>query len=68
MLPKKRLPPFRRIKEGRPDRLVEEEPLLVGKMKQAGVRFSNMCQLSYAGMKGFSERVYAVTNSPKTRN
>ena len=27
-----------------------------------------MCQLSYAGMKGFSERVYAITNSPKTRN
>ena len=50
------------------DRLVEEEPLLVGKMKRAGMRFSNMCQLSYAGMKGFSERVYAVTNSPKTRN
>lgn len=50
------------------DRLVEEEPLLVGKMKRVGMRFSNMCQLSYAGMKGFSERVYAVTNSPKTRN
>jgi predicted aconitase len=50
------------------DRLVEEEPLLVGKMKRAGMRFSNMCQLSYTGMKGVSERVYAVTNSPKTRN
>jgi hypothetical protein len=50
------------------DRLVEEQPLLVGKMKRANMRFSNMCQLSYAGMKGFSERVYAITNSPKTRN
>ena len=24
--------------------------------------------VSYAGMKGFSERIYGVTNSPKTRN
>ena len=50
------------------DHLVEDEPLLVGKMKSAGMKFSNMCQLSYTGMKGVSERVYAVSNSPKTRN
>ncbi len=50
------------------DRLVEEEPLLVGAMKRAGMKFTNMCTLAYAGMKGFSERTYGVTNSPKTRN
>lgn len=49
------------------DHLVEEEPLLVGAMKRAGIKFTNMCTVSYAGMKGFSERVRAVTNSAKTR-
>jgi hypothetical protein len=49
------------------DHLVEEEPLLVGAMKRAGMKFTNMCTVSYAGMKGFSERVSAVTNSAKTR-
>ena len=34
----------------------------------ANMRFTNMCTVSYAGMKGFSERTFAVTNSPKTRN
>ena len=50
------------------DHLVEEEPVLVGAMKRAGMKFSNMCSLSYVGMKGFSEKMFAVTNSPKTRN
>ena len=50
------------------DHLVESEPLLVGKMKSAGMKFTNMCTVSYAGMKGFSERTFGVTNSPKTRN
>jgi hypothetical protein len=50
------------------DRLVEEHPELVGAMKRAGMKFTNMCTVSYAGMKGFSERVFAVTNSAKTRN
>ena len=50
------------------DRLVKEHPLLVGKMTEANMRFTNMCSVSYAGMKGFSERTYGVTNSPKTRN
>jgi predicted aconitase len=50
------------------DHLVKEHPLLVGKMMQAQMRFTNMCTVSYAGMKGFSERTYGVTNSPKTRN
>jgi hypothetical protein len=50
------------------DHLVEDEPLLVSKMKKAGMKFTNMCTVSYGGMKGFSERTYGVTNSPKTRN
>ncbi len=50
------------------DRLVKEHPLLVGKMISANMRFSNMCSLSYVGMKGFSEDMFAITNSPKTRN
>jgi hypothetical protein len=50
------------------DHLVKEHPLLVAKMTQANMRFTNMCTLSYAGMKGFSERTFGVTNSPKTRN
>jgi predicted aconitase len=50
------------------DRLVKEHPILVGKMTEANMRFTNMCSVSYAGMKGFSERIFGVTNSPKTRN
>lgn len=50
------------------DRLVKEHPLLVGKMTAADMRFTNMCSLSFVGMKGFSEEMFAVTNSPKTRN
>ena len=50
------------------DHLVKEHPLLVGKMTEANMRFTNMCTVSYAGMKGFSERTFGVTNSPKTRN
>jgi predicted aconitase len=50
------------------DHLVKEHPLLVGKMTEAKMRFTNMCTVSYAGMKGFSERTFGVTNSPKTRN
>ena len=50
------------------DHLVKEHPVLVGKMMEANMRFTNMCTVSYAGMKGFSDRIYGVTNSPKTRN
>jgi predicted aconitase len=50
------------------DHLVREHPVLVGKMTEANMRFTNMCTVSYVGMKGFSERTFAVTNSPKTRN
>jgi predicted aconitase len=50
------------------DHLVRDHPVLVGKMTEANMRFTNMCTVSYAGMKGFSERTYGVTNSPKTRS
>ena len=50
------------------DALVTSHPELVGKMTAADMRFTNMCSLSYVGMKGFSEDMFAVTNSPKTRN
>jgi predicted aconitase len=50
------------------DRLVDEHPQLVGAMKRAGMKFTNMCTVSYASMKGFSDRAFAVTNSAKTRN
>ncbi len=49
-------------------RLIEEEPELAGGMRRAGMLPTNMCSVSYAGMKGFSERVRGVTNSAKTRN
>jgi predicted aconitase len=50
------------------DHIVEDEPVLVGRMTEANIRFTNMCTVSYAGMKDFSDRTYGVTNSPKTRN
>ncbi len=49
-------------------RLIEEEGKLASKMKRAGMRRTNMCGVSYAGMKGFSERVRGITNSAKTRS
>ena len=49
-------------------RVIEEEGELASKMLRAGMRATNMCSVSYAGMKGFSERVRGVTNSAKTRN
>ncbi len=48
-------------------RLIKEEGELASKMLRAGMRATNMCSVSYAGMKGFSERVRGVTNSAKTR-
>jgi len=49
-------------------RVIKEEGELASKMLQAGMHATNMCSVSYAGMKGFSERVRGVTNSAKTRN
>jgi predicted aconitase len=50
------------------DRLIEEDGELASKMKRAGMHSTNMCGVSYSGMKGFSDRVRGVTNSAKTRN
>ena len=49
-------------------RLLTEESELASKAKAAGVSYTNMCAVSYSGMKGFSERVRGVTNSAKNRN
>ncbi len=50
------------------NRLVEEEGELASRMKRAGMRATNMCMVTYASMKGFSEKVRGVTNSGKCRN
>jgi hypothetical protein len=50
------------------DRMIEEHGELTSKMKRAGMHSTNMCGVSCAGMKGFSERVRGITNSAKTRN
>jgi predicted aconitase len=49
-------------------RLLEEEPELASKARQSGMFYTNMCAVSYSGMKGFSERIRGITNSAKTRN
>ena len=49
-------------------RILIEEPELASRAKEAGVSYTNMCAVSYSGMKGFSDRVRGVTNSAKNRN
>ena len=49
------------------DRAIKEQGELISKMKRAGMSATNMCGVSYAGMKGFSDKVRGVTNSAKTR-
>jgi hypothetical protein len=49
-------------------RILIEESELASRAKDAGVSYTNMCAVSYSGMKGFSERVRGVTNSAKNRN
>jgi hypothetical protein len=49
-------------------RLLIEESELASKAKAAGVSYTNMCAVTYSGMKGFSERVRGITNSAKNRN
>lgn len=49
------------------DRLVDEHPELVRDMKRAGMTFSNMCTVTFTGLKGYQETEFAVTNSNKTR-
>ena len=48
-------------------RLLEEESELAGKARRAGMFYTNMCAVTYSGMKGFSERIRGITNSAKTR-
>jgi len=48
-------------------RAIVENGELISKMKRVGMHATNMCGVSYAGMKGFSDRVRGVTNSAKTR-
>jgi predicted aconitase len=47
---------------------IEEHGELAGKMKRAGMVQTPMCGVTWAGTKGFSDRVRGVTNSAKTRN
>jgi predicted aconitase len=49
-------------------RALLEAPELASRALGAGINVTNMCGVSYSGMKGFSERVRAVTNSAKNRN
>jgi predicted aconitase len=49
-------------------RMVAEEGELAGKMLAAGMVATPMCGVTWAGTKGFSDRVRGVTNSAKTRN
>jgi predicted aconitase len=50
------------------NRLIEEEGELAGKMRRAGMVATPMCGVTWAGTKGFSDRVRGITNSAKTRN
>jgi predicted aconitase len=47
---------------------VEQHGELAGKMLKAGMVSTPMCGVTWAGTKGFSDRVRGVTNSAKTRN
>ncbi len=47
---------------------IEEHGELAGKMLKAGMVQTNMCGVTWAGTKGFSDRVRGVTNSAKARN
>jgi predicted aconitase len=50
------------------NRLIEEEGELGSKMRRAGMVATPMCGVTWAGTKGFSDRVRGITNSAKTRN
>ena len=50
------------------NRLIEEQGELAGKMRRANMLATPMCGVTWAGTKGFSDRVRGVTNSAKTRN
>ena len=50
------------------NRLIMEHGELAGKMLRVGMVATPMCGVTWAGTKGFSDRVRGVTNSAKTRN
>ena len=49
------------------DSRLDEHPLLVRDMKRAGMTFTNTCAVTFAGLKGYTETEFGVTNSNKTR-
>lgn len=49
------------------DHFFHENPVMYRDLHVAGVRFSNTCTVCFAGMKGYSEDNFGVTNSNKTR-
>ena len=49
------------------DHFFMENPELVRDLYAADVRFSNTCTVCFAGMKGYTDGNFAVTNSNKTR-
>ncbi len=48
--------------------LLVDDGELAGKMLAAGMVATPMCGVTWAGTKGFSDRVRGITNSAKTRN
>lgn len=48
--------------------LIADDGELAGKMLKAGMIATPMCGVTWAGTKGFSDRVQGITNSAKTRN
>ena len=49
------------------DHFFRDHPVLFRDLYAAGVRFSNTCTVCFAGMKGYTDGNFAVTNSNKTR-
>ncbi|MEE9589484.1 MAG: aconitase X [Hyphomicrobiaceae bacterium] len=47
--------------------LFHEHPKMTRDLHVAGVTFSNSCVVAFAGLKGYSETEFGVTNSNKTR-
>ncbi|GAH13114.1 unnamed protein product, partial [marine sediment metagenome] len=45
----------------------DEHPELARNMKRAGLTFTNICPLMFAGLKDFNETEFCVTNSNKAR-
>ena len=48
--------------------LIVDDGVLAGKMLKAGMVATPRCGVTWAGTKGFSDRVRGITNSAKARN